>query len=170
MTAEPRHDAPRHKPQLWWVLTSMVAVIVIASRAWWFYDNFLKHDGPPVEVGDDAFGTGQMVDMYADAKVAPRQFNETYRGKPFAANGTFNYAEQAYSRYEISLLVYAYFVTCKTSDGATVALAKQLVAGFPVKVSGLIDYMNDRTLRLSRCALHRPRPGCDTWGAQCSDP
>ena len=92
MTAEPRHDAPRRKPQLWWVLTSMVAVIAIASRAWWFYDNFLKHDEPPIEVGNDAFGTGQMVDMYADAKVAQQQFNETYRGKPFAASGTFNYA------------------------------------------------------------------------------
>jgi hypothetical protein len=78
MTAEPRQDPPGRKSQLWWILTSMVALIVIASRAWWFYDNFLKHDEPPIEVGDDAFGTGQMVDMYADAKVAPRQFNETY--------------------------------------------------------------------------------------------
>ena len=170
MMAEPRQQAPGRQPQLWWLLTSIVVLIAIASRAWWFYDNFLKHDEPPIEVGVDAFGTGQMVDMYADAKVSPRQFNETYRGKPFAASGTFNYAEQDYFRYEISLLVYAYFVTCRTRDVTTVALAKQLIAGFPVKVSGLIDYMDDRTLHLSRCALHRPRPGCDTWGAQCSDP
>jgi len=170
MMAEPRQQAPGRQPQLWWLLTSIVVLIAIASRAWWFYDNFLKHDEPPIEVGEDAFGTGQMVDMYADAKVSPRQFNETYRGKPFAASGTFNYAEQDYFRYEISLLVYAYFVTCRTRDVTTVALAKQLIAGFPVKVSGLIDYMDDRTLHLSRCALHRPRPGCDTWGARCSDP
>jgi hypothetical protein len=50
MTAEPLQDPPRRKSQLCWVFTLIVALIAITSRAWWFYDNFLKDDEPPIEV------------------------------------------------------------------------------------------------------------------------
>jgi hypothetical protein len=139
-----------------WALVPLLPVVVwIAQGGWWVYDNFLRKDPPPISTGADAVGDDKLIDIYADAKVSRRSFNTTYWHKAFSAEATFIHGAPDHFRYDIDVFVGAYIATCRTGDPDTVALVQKLATNAHVRITGLIEDMNERTLTLSRCALHR---------------
>ncbi|HTW51148.1 MAG TPA: hypothetical protein VME45_04545 [Stellaceae bacterium] len=135
----------------------LFALIGLARGGWWVYDTFLRQDPPPVIPGPEAVGEDKVIDIWASAQVSRYLFNQNYRGKTFDAHATFVHADQDYRRYDFDVFVGGpYFADCRTADPDTIALLQKLPTNAPVRITGVIEDMNDRRLTLAGCALHRP--------------